>query len=326
MFTIIAPKAIGRTPSTVRIAGPMDGATPRQLRNLTNPSAMSTPTRMRDPRQSLPEQPEGVSVDENFDPIAANVLPEGSEAGQLGFFTLRIKGKMASDIDSNASIKLDKDIETKVFRVRYPNLNEEQIIAFEIKRHVPSAKEISSECISRVQYELPVGDRILTLKVSHKDVPEFKGKTVYLFRRQSRLTQLGRAEPSSLRRRSSGMLFDRRFHGFVPRDKVLLVQAGSYAADSTESRRFAGIVLESQTALRRPAPAEQQHRRAQLGGGSEVFSARDDSADVDVHSLGVVYRPTNESAHAASNAERIRRNSADVGSRLPTDSAVICAS
>ena len=129
-----------------------------------------------------PEQPEGVSVDENFDPIAANVLPEGSEAGQLGFFTLRIKGKMASDIDSNASIKLDKDIETKVFRVRYPNLNEEQIIAFEIKRHVPSAKEISSECISRVQYELPVGDRILTLKVSHKDVPEFKGKTVYLFR------------------------------------------------------------------------------------------------------------------------------------------------
>ena len=141
------------------------------------------------PNQTDGEQPEGISIDTSFDPIQAGVLPDGSQATELGLFRLRTKNKIVADIDSDASIKLDRDIDAKVFRVRYPNVSEEQIVAFEVRQPIEFPKVIEGEHISHIQFERHVGDRILTLKVSHKDHPQFKGKTVYLFRAKQETTK-----------------------------------------------------------------------------------------------------------------------------------------
>jgi hypothetical protein len=135
------------------------------------------------PQESAPPtQPEGVPVADDFNPIDAKRLPAKSEADSLGFFTLHMKNKIATDIDSDKSVPVGQDIDVKLFRVRLPFVAEDQFIAYEVKQRNESAKEFNPINITDVRYNPEDGDRVLTLRLSHPGYPHLGGKDVYLLR------------------------------------------------------------------------------------------------------------------------------------------------
>jgi hypothetical protein len=138
------------------------------------------------PKESItPIQPEGVPVADNFDPTAAvpyQRLPPDSKATLVGYFKLKLKNKVATNIESDTTATVVRDSDVKLFRVTLPSATEDQFIAYEVINPNDFASEIPSKNIVNVLYSPIVGDRVLTLQIAAPNHPKLNGKSVYLLR------------------------------------------------------------------------------------------------------------------------------------------------
>jgi hypothetical protein len=136
-----------------------------------------------------PIKPEGVPVADDFDPTATisapipyQRLPLDSKATLVGYFKLKLKNKVATNIESDTTATVVRDSDVKLFRVSLPSVTEDQFIAYEVINPNGSAKEIPSKNIVKVRYSSIDGDRVLTLQIAAPNHPQLNGKSVYLLR------------------------------------------------------------------------------------------------------------------------------------------------
>jgi hypothetical protein len=133
-------------------------------------------------RQTGPIQPEGLPVAEDFDPVKEDRVGSETTATPIGFFLLKTKDKIATNIDSDSTAPIRKDIEVKIFRVQFPFNDGPRFIAYECTRESAPVKTIEARSITNVRFNSKDGDRILMLKIAERDLPEVFGRKVYLLR------------------------------------------------------------------------------------------------------------------------------------------------
>jgi hypothetical protein len=109
---------------------------------------------------------EGLPVNDDFEPVKERRIPQESVSRLIGFYTLGTANKVATNVDSDTCVKVGNDIEVKIFSVRIPKVDEEQLIAYEVKQRNESARRIESDSITNVRFEPIVGDRALSLQVN----------------------------------------------------------------------------------------------------------------------------------------------------------------
>jgi hypothetical protein len=131
-----------------------------------------------DADQVRPRPLPGLPVNSDFDPIKEKVFPDGAEAKLLGFFTLQTGNKLASDIESENSVRVGKEIHVKLYAVSYPFVVEEQLIAFETHNQHDSSRVVAPENITRVRFDPYVGKWAITLRAHHAGLREFADKNI----------------------------------------------------------------------------------------------------------------------------------------------------
>jgi hypothetical protein len=128
--------------------------------------------------QGRPRPFPGLPVSADFDPQKEKVLPEGAEAKFLGFFSLQLGNKLATDIESENSVRVGKEIHVKLYAVSYPFVVEEQLIAFETRSKHDSSRVVSPGNITRVRFDPYLGKWAITLRAHDAGLREFADKSI----------------------------------------------------------------------------------------------------------------------------------------------------